>query len=143
MLENPPLSGATDVAPYRYAAAVEYSGAAYHGWQKQRLDPIPCIQGKVEEALSRVADHPVDVICAGRTDAGVSASYQVIHFDALVQRPERAWVMGGNTYLPEDIALLWVKPVNKDFHARFSARARRYRYIIYSAPIKPAVLTRG
>ncbi|WP_417580206.1 tRNA pseudouridine(38-40) synthase TruA [Nitrincola sp.] len=143
MLENPPLSGATDVAPYRYVAAVEYSGAAYHGWQKQPHDPVPCIQGKVESALSRVANHPVDVICAGRTDAGVSACYQVIHFDTQVQRPERAWVMGGNTYLPEDIALLWVKPVSSDFHARFSAQARRYRYIIYSAAIKPGVLAKG
>lgn len=143
MLENLPLSGATSVAPYRYAAAVEYSGGAYHGWQKQCHDPVPCVQGEVEKALSRVANHPVTVICAGRTDAGVSACYQIIHFDAQVQRPERAWVMGGNTYLPGDIALLWVKPVSEDFHARFSARARRYRYIIYSAAVKPAVLTKG
>lgn len=143
MQQDRPLSGATDVAPYRYAAAVEYAGAAYHGWQKQTRDPVPSIQSEVESALSRIANHPVDVVCAGRTDAGVSACRQVIHFDTWVERPERAWLMGGNTHLPDDIAFLWVKPVRTDFHARFSALSRRYRYLIYSSAVKPAVLTKG
>ncbi|KEA63828.1 tRNA pseudouridine synthase A [Marinobacterium lacunae] len=73
----------------------------------------------------------------------MSASYQVIHFDAHVERPVRAWVMGANTYLPDDIAILWVRPVDQEFHARFSAQQRRYRYLIYSAPVKPALLARG
>jgi tRNA pseudouridine38-40 synthase len=135
--------GATEVALFRYAAAVEYAGAAYNGWQAQSGDNVRCVQSEVEQALSRVANHPVDVVCAGRTDAGVSASYQIIHFDARVQRPERAWVMGSNTYLPDDIALLWVRPVPDTFHARFGALERRYRYLIYSSPVKPALLSRG
>ncbi|WP_151670811.1 tRNA pseudouridine(38-40) synthase TruA [Nitrincola schmidtii] len=142
-LPNQLIEGATDVAPYRYAAAVEYAGAAYHGWQKQIHDAVPCIQAKVEDALAKIANHPIAVICAGRTDAGVSACRQIIHFDSYVERPERAWVMGSNTHLPDDIALLWVKPISQDFHARFSALSRRYRYLIYSAEVKPAILTKG
>lgn len=134
---------ATEVALFRYAAAVEYAGANYNGWQAQSGDNVRCVQLEVERALSRVANHPVTVICAGRTDAGVSASHQVIHFDARVERPDRAWLMGGNTYLPDDIALLWIRRVDDQFHARFSARERRYRYLIYSAPVKPALLSRG
>lgn len=134
---------ATEVALFRYAAAVEYAGALYNGWQTQSGDNVSCVQTEVEKALSKVANHPLAVVCAGRTDAGVSASHQVIHFDSPVQRAERAWVMGTNTYLPDDIAIRWVKPVSEEFHARFSARERRYRYLIYSAPVKPALLGRG
>lgn len=143
MQDNSLPQGAAYVAPYRYAAAVEYAGAAYHGWQKQLHDQVPCIQACVESALSTIANHKVDVICAGRTDAGVSACRQIIHFDTQVQRPERAWVMGSNTHLPDDIAILWVKPVSHAFHARFSALSRRYRYLIYSSRVKPAILTKG
>lgn len=135
--------GATEVAPFRYAAAVEYAGANYNGWQAQSGENVRCIQSEVERALSRVADHPLAVVCAGRTDAGVSASYQIIHFDARVQRPERAWVMGANRYLPDDIALHWVRAVPDSFHARFGALERRYRYLICSSPVKPALLSRG
>lgn len=135
--------GATEVALFRYAAAVEYAGAQYNGWQAQSGENVRCVQLEVERAISRVANHPVGVICAGRTDAGVSASYQIIHFDAQVERPERAWVMGTNTYLPDDIAILWVQRVGSEFHARFSAEQRRYRYLIYSSPVKPALLARG
>lgn len=135
--------GATEVAPFRFAAAVEYAGAAYNGWQAQSGDNVRSVQAEVERALSRVADHPLQVVCAGRTDAGVSASYQIIHFDSPVFRPERAWVMGGNTALPDDIAILWARPVTEQFHARFSALERRYRYLIHSAPVKPALLARG
>ncbi|WP_409526278.1 tRNA pseudouridine(38-40) synthase TruA [Nitrincola sp. MINF-07-Sa-05] len=135
--------GAISIAPYRYALAVEYKGTAYRGWQKQSEDDVPSLQSEVERALSRVANHPVQVVCAGRTDAGVHATWQIIHFDSSVERDLRAWVLGTNTYLPNDISIQWAKPVTHDFHARFSARARRYRYLIYSSPVKPALLSRG
>lgn len=135
--------GAAEVAPFRYALGIEYAGAGYSGWQKQAETEVDTIQERLEAALSKVANHKVSLICAGRTDTGVNASYQVVHFDSDVQRPERAWVRGTNTYLPDDIAVLWSRPVPHSFHARFSARSRRYRYLIYSAPVKPAVLSRG
>lgn len=135
--------GAVSTALYRYALAVEYAGGLYHGWQKQEHDSVRCIQSEVEKALTKVANHPVNVICAGRTDAGVSASCQIIHFDTHAERDQRAWIMGTNTYLPDDIAILWATPVTHDFHARFSAKARRYRYIIYSSPVKPGLLHKG
>ncbi|MFW1676309.1 tRNA pseudouridine(38-40) synthase TruA [Pontibacter sp. JAM-7] len=136
--------GATTVAPsYRYALCIEYAGAAYRGWQIQKDHQANSVQAEVERALAKIANHPVHVICAGRTDARVNATYQIIHFDSQVQRTERAWVMGGNTHLPDDIAICWAKPVSDDFHARFSALERRYRYLIYSSSVKPAVLARG
>lgn len=135
--------GAIPIAPFRYAAAVEYAGARYNGWQSQRDSDVRTVQSEVEAALSRIANHPVNVVCAGRTDAGVNASQQIIHFDTQVQRPERAWVLGANTHLPDDIALQWARPISDEFHARFSALERRYRYLIYSAAVKPAVLNRG
>ncbi|WP_151704667.1 tRNA pseudouridine(38-40) synthase TruA [Nitrincola alkalilacustris] len=135
--------GAISIAPYRYALAVEYNGSAYRGWQKQSDDDVPSLQSEVERALSRVANHPVQVVCAGRTDAGVHATWQIIHFDSCVERDLRAWVLGTNTYLPDDISIQWARSVTHEFHARFSARARRYRYLIYSSPVKPALLSRG
>ncbi|WP_286239069.1 tRNA pseudouridine(38-40) synthase TruA [Neptuniibacter halophilus] len=135
--------GAISIAPYRYALCVEYSGAAYRGWQIQREGDVPSIQAEVEAALSKIANAPVSVVCAGRTDARVNATYQIIHFDSPVQRDERAWVLGTNTNLPDDIAIQWAKPVSQDFHARFSALERRYRYLIYSNPFKPAILPKG
>jgi len=137
------LEGATAVAPYRYALCVEYAGAAYNGWQRQSTGNVRCVQTEVEKALSRIANHPVSIICAGRTDTGVNGTYQVIHFDCQFDRPERALVMGTNTHLPDDIAIKWAQRVPDSFHARFSALERRYRYVIYSAPVKPAVLARG
>ncbi|RVU32335.1 tRNA pseudouridine(38-40) synthase TruA [Neptunomonas marina] len=135
--------GAISIAPYRYAACVEYAGAKYKGWQSQKDGSVPTIQQHVEAALSKIANEPVSVICAGRTDAGVSGTYQIIHFDASVLRPDRAWVMGANTNLPEDIAIKWAKQVEPDFHARFGALERRYRYLILSQEVMPAVLGRG
>jgi len=135
--------GATAVAPYRYALCVEYAGAAYNGWQTQKHGNVRCVQTEVEKGLARVANHPVSVICAGRTDTGVNGTYQIIHFDCQFDRPERALVMGTNRHLPDDIAIKWAVKVPDTFHARFSALARRYRYLIYSAPVKPAVLPRG
>ncbi|MBN0986214.1 tRNA pseudouridine(38-40) synthase TruA [Amphritea pacifica] len=127
----------------RYALCVEYAGAAYRGWQTQKEKDVPSIQETVEQALSTIANEPVKVICAGRTDACVSGTYQIIHFDTVAERPERAWVMGTNTKLPDDIAIRWAKRVDDSFHARFSALERRYRYLIYSAPVKPGLLSRG
>lgn len=135
--------GAISIAPYRYAACVEYAGDAYKGWQRQKNGDVPTVQQYVEEALSKIANHSVSVVCAGRTDAGVSGTYQVIHFDSQVERPERAWVMGSNTHLPKNIALHWVSKVDDNFHARFSALERRYRYLILSQPVKPAILNKG
>ena len=136
-------TGAISIAPYRYALCVEYSGAEYRGWQIQREGDVPSIQATVEKALSKIANAPVSVICAGRTDARVNATYQIIHFDSPVKRDERAWVMGTNTNLPDDIAIQWAKQVPDSFHARFSALERRYRYLIYSNPVKPAILPKG
>ena len=122
----------------RMALGVEYDGSAYVGWQTQ--DNGPSIQPQVEAALSRVADHDVQVVCAGRTDTGVHALGQVVHFDGEVERSERSWVFGANTHLPKDIVVLWAKPVDDAFHARFSAKKRRYRYVILNRPIRPTFL---
>lgn len=123
----------------RIALGVEYDGSGYCGWQLQEHD-VRTVQGAVEDALGRVADHPVRVICAGRTDTGVHATGQVIHFDTEAMRPERAWVFGANANLPKDVAILWAKPVEESFHARFSALRRRYRYVIYERPVRPTFL---
>lgn len=136
-------SGAISIAPFRYALAVEYVGAGYRGWQLQAHDKVPTIQAEVERALSVVANHPVQVVCAGRTDAGVNASHQVIHFDSWAERDERAWVLGTNCHLPDDISIKWATIVPGCFHARFSARERRYRYLIYTSPSRPAILAGG
>jgi tRNA pseudouridine38-40 synthase len=88
--------GAISIAPYRYAACVEYAGAAYKGWQTQKEGKVPTVQQNVERALSKIANHPVQVICAGRTDAGVNGTYQIIHFDTFAKREERSWVLGCN-----------------------------------------------
>ena len=121
----------------RVALGIEYDGTDFLGWQ--RLAHGPSVQAEVEAALSFVADHPVEVICAGRTDAGVHARCQVVHFDTHVARTPRAWALGATTRLPHAIAVLWAKTVPVDFHARFSARARRYRYAILNRAIRPAL----
>ena len=127
----------------RYALCVEYAGAAYRGWQTQKEKDVPSIQETVEKALAKIANEPIKVICAGRTDACVSGTYQIIHFDTVAVRPDRAWVRGTNTQLPDDIAIRWAKLVDDTFHARFSAMERRYRYLIYTSPVKPGLLSRG
>jgi tRNA pseudouridine38-40 synthase len=121
----------------RIAVGVEYDGTAYAGWQSQAN--VDSIQAQVERALGEVANHPVDVTCAGRTDAGVHALCQIAHFDATAVRSGRGWVLGANSHLPEDIALLWAVPVPADFHARYSAIARRYRYVILNRPMRSAL----
>ena len=121
----------------RIALGLEYKGTNYHGWQRQ--DGLATVQGEVEQALSQVADHNVEVFCAGRTDVGVHAKGQVIHFDTEAKRKLDAWVSGGNSYLPHDISILWAKEVDAEFHARFSAMARNYRYLIYNYKIRSAL----
>lgn len=125
----------------RIALGIEYNGRNYYGWQRQQ--GMATVQGRLEQALSKIADHPVAVTCAGRTDAGVHATGQVVHFDVEVDRAEPAWTLGVNSNLPDDIAVRWMMPVSDDFDARFSATARRYRYVIYNSPTRPAILAGG
>lgn len=124
----------------RLAVGVEYDGSGFFGWQRQRQTPT--VQACLEDALGRVANHAVQVHCAGRTDTGVHARCQVAHFDTSAERSERSWVLGVNTHLPPGISLLWLRPVAADFHARFSARRRRYHYRILNRWVRPA-LERG
>ncbi len=121
----------------RYALGIEYDGTGFHGWQ--RLSDAIGVQQVVEEALSFVADAPISVQCSGRTDAGVHARCQVVHFDSPVERSDRAWLLGTTTRLPDGVCVLWAQRVAEDFHARYSARARRYRYRILNRPVRPAM----
>jgi tRNA pseudouridine38-40 synthase len=123
----------------RFAAGLEYDGRAYSGWQFQ--PGLQTLQDVLQRALSRVADAPIDCVCAGRTDAGVHALAQVVHFDSDAARTERAWRLGANTYLPPDVSLVWVREVPEQFHARFSATARSYRYVILNRDSRPGLTT--
>lgn len=125
----------------KIALGIEYDGSRYYGWQRQQ--EVASVQQRLEQALSKVADAQISVLCAGRTDAGVHATGQVVHFETTARRKDAAWTMGVNTHLPPDIAVRWVSPVADDFHARFSATARRYRYIIFNHRYRPAVLQQG
>lgn len=127
----------------RIAMGVSYDGASYHGWQRQDDSNLPTIQFYVESALSRVANHSVEVVCAGRTDAGVHACAQVIHFDTDADRTDHAWVFGANSNLPHNIGMQWACEVDDEFHARFKAIARFYRYLVYDFPIRPAIMRNG
>ena len=122
----------------RIALGLEYDGSRFHGFERQPARRT--IQGDVEEALTRIAASPVRVVCAGRTDAGVHALGQVVHFDTVASRPVHAWVRGANTYLSPDVAVLWARVVDDDFHARFLALRRRYRYVIANRSTRPALL---
>jgi len=126
---------------YKLALGIEYDGSRYYGWQRQQ--EVRSVQEKLEKALSKVANHDVSVFCAGRTDAGVHGTGQVVHFETTSARADGAWTLGVNANLPEDIAVRWVKAVPDEFHARFSATARRYRYLIYNQRLRPAILGRG
>src|SRR5688572_19669583 len=120
----------------RIALGVEYDGSRFCGWQTQ---PQGCaVQDALERALAEVAAGPVETICAGRTDAGVHALAQVVHFDTQSQRPESAWVRGVNALLPAPCAVNWAHPVPDDFHARYSAASRTYRYLLLNHPVRPA-----
>lgn len=116
----------------RIALGLEYCGTGFHGWQSQAQGNT--VQDVLESALAEIAGQSLGVICAGRTDAGVHASQQVVHFDAPVERPLTAWVRGVNANLPDGVAVRWAQPVGDEFHARFSARGRRYRYLLLNRP---------
>lgn len=122
----------------RIAAGIEYCGLGFQGWQSQSHGPT--LQAAVEQALSSVADAPVRVHCAGRTDAGVHARGQVIHFDPPVPRTPRAWMLGGNVHLPPGVAITWTVEVAAGFHARFSALEREYQYLILNRSARPGLL---
>jgi len=124
----------------RIALGIEYDGTDFLGWQ--RLSHGATVQGALERALSSVAAHPVEVTCAGRTDAGVHGHCQVVHFDTDARRDMRGWVLGACSRLPRSIAVLWAQPVPDDFHARFSACSRRYRYTILNRPVRAALEAR-
>jgi tRNA pseudouridine38-40 synthase len=123
----------------RYAACIEFCGVSYNGWQRQ--PHAPSVQARVEEAISKVADQVVGVVTCGRTDTGVHATGLVIHFDTACQRSEVEWSRGVNTYLPEDISLMWTRPVGPDFHARYAALSRSYRYVILNRQVSPSILS--
>ena len=129
----------------RFALGIEYDGGGFSGWQRLERpgEPSkrsePTVQAALEEALSFVAGHRVDTTCAGRTDAGVHAACQVVHFDTQAQRDPRGWMLGTTSRLPPAVCVLWCVPVADDFHARLSARARRYRYRILTRAVRPAL----
>ena len=123
----------------RIAACIEYCGANYFGWQRQKH--AVSVQETLEKAISRVANEQITVIVAGRTDTGVHGIGQIVHFDTSSQRSNFEWLRGVNTYLPDDISLIWTHIVSDGFHARFSALSRSYRYVILNRSISPSYLS--
>lgn len=119
----------------RIVLRIEYDGAAFGGWQKQSSPEIPTVQGVLEPAISRVADAPVKLVCAGRTDAGVHATCQIAHFDCTAERSPRAWTAGVNSLLPETVKIQEICTVSGEFSARFSAISRRYAYLLHPSGI--------
>ena len=122
----------------KIALGIEYNGAGYNGWQRQKHGKG--VQEVLEKALSYVANEEVKVVCAGRTDSGVHALGQVVHLETNAERNAQAWIMGTNSKLPNDVCVNWAMPVTDDFHARFSALDRKYRYVICNRKIRPAIL---
>lgn len=127
------------MSSHRVALGISYNGSTYHGWQFQG-GSIPTVQDRVETALSQIANEPIRVTCAGRTDSGVHATSQVAHFDTTAVRPAKAWIMGSNAILPGSISIISATDVPSDFDARFSARARRYLYIIHNTRTRSALM---
>jgi len=121
----------------RIALGIEYCGTGFRGWQSQAGGGT--VQDVLEAALGQIAGEKIGVLCAGRTDAGVHATHQVAHFDTNVDRPLSAWVRGVNSQLPDGVAVRWAQPVGDEFHARFSARGRRYRYLLLNRPQRPGL----
>ncbi len=134
---NPPTLCTTDKVK-TYAIGIEFIGTNYRGWQRQQT--VVSIQECLETALSKIANEPIVVVAAGRTDAGVHASNMIAHFITTAEREPYNWLRGVNTLLPKDIAVKWLVPISSDFHARFGAIARRYRYITLNHPYRPAIL---
>lgn len=125
----------------RLALGIEYDGSAFFGWQLQ--PDIATIQGEIEAGLSQIAGEPVRVFCAGRTDTGVHATYQIVHFDTTVIRPSGAWVRGLNALISNDISIRWVKEVSLNFHARYSALRRTYRYLLLNRAQRPGLFAKN
>ena len=125
---------------HRIALGIEYDGSPYSGWQKQKFPQQETVQEYIETALSKVADSNVVVSCAGRTDAGVHATCQVVHFDTEIDRGAKAWTQGVNSMLPRTIRVVWSRTQEDDFHARFSALSRRYLYLMYQRETQSAML---
>ena len=123
----------------RFAVGIEFCGIRYRGWQTQQPG-VRSIQETIEKVLSTIADERIVLHGAGRTDAGVHATNMVAHFDTTAIRPIRGWLMGANSQLPKDISIQWIKPMDEEFHARFKAQSRRYRYVVYNNPMRPALL---
>lgn len=122
----------------RIALGIEYDGSPFCGWQTQ---PEHCgVQDFLEKALAQLTQHEVGVVAAGRTDTGVHALSQVVHFDTSTERPLTAWVRGVNAHLPASVRVLWAHPVNEEFHARFSARGRHYQFVLHNHPVASAVM---
>ena len=120
------------------AVGIEFIGTRYRGWQRQ--EEVIGVQAVIEKALSTIANESIELVAAGRTDAGVHAGNMIAHFVTHAERSAHSWLRGTNSLLPDDIALRWVQPMPDDFHARFSAIARRYRYITLNQPYRPAIL---
>ncbi|MDO5054838.1 tRNA pseudouridine(38-40) synthase TruA [Pasteurella oralis] len=125
----------------KVALGIQYNGKNYFGWQRQ--ENVASVQQELEKAISFVANENCHIFCAGRTDSGVHATGQVVHFETNANRPEKAWTFGVNANLPDDISVSWAKVVDNSFHARFSATARRYRYILYCHKLRSAILSEG
>ncbi|GAA0312274.1 tRNA pseudouridine(38-40) synthase TruA [Psychrobacter aestuarii] len=138
MSMTPTTSALTAAPTYTLAIAVEFLGTHYRGWQRQK--EVTGVQAVLESAISKVANETIEVVAAGRTDAGVHASNMIAHFVTTAYRPTNNWLRGVNSLLPDDIALRWIQPMPEDFHARFKAIARRYRYITLNQPQRPAIL---
>jgi tRNA pseudouridine38-40 synthase len=123
----------------RFAVGIEFCGMNYRGWQTQQPG-VPSVQETIEKVLSTVANEPIVLHGAGRTDAGVHATNLVAHFDTTAVRSIHGWLRGSNSQLPKDISIQWIQQMDMDFHARFKAQARRYRYVVYNHPVRPALL---
>jgi tRNA pseudouridine38-40 synthase len=121
----------------KIAIGIEYDGSRFHGWQSQPSGNT--VQDQLERALASIAGEPIRLAAAGRTDAGVHALAQVAHFETAAVRPQSAWVRGVNTLLEQAVAVQWAAPVAEDFHARYSAISRSYRYVLYNHPVRPAL----
>ena len=121
----------------RLALGISYHGQAYEGWQSQPSGRT--VQDQLEKALSEFMAQPVSTVCAGRTDAGVHALMQVVHFDTQLEREEFSWIRGTNRFLPPDIAVQWARPVPDAFHSRACATARRYAYVVLESPVRPSI----
>ncbi len=130
------------IARNRIVLGIEYNGSLFNGYQLQSAG-TRTVQGELEKALSKVANEPIRLTCAGRTDTGVHATGQVVHFDTAAKRELKAWVLGSNTNLPSDISVHWVRQVDESFSARFSAISRSYRYIIFNRKVRSAVFQKN